>query len=220
MKKNRRGFTLTEIVIGIAITAILGLAISKLMTSAQSQAASTRCRSMLRQNVQLASTYLEKDISSSRVKLNNSKKYEMTMTTGVSTSNPITKLEVPKDEISEDINYFKAEDTNDNLFDEVSYSINNGILMRNIKNGNSIRVAEHIKSIEFDTAETNNVRYTYSGKVKFKITAEARPEGQNEIASYSNELIVAVRQLENKINLNNNDNNDKHWKQKINKSDF
>ena len=70
-RKLRLGVTLAETLIGLLLISIIGLALQKLTSSALRTSAISEARGTLRQNAQIALRQIERDIASSRVKVEN-----------------------------------------------------------------------------------------------------------------------------------------------------
>lgn len=231
MIKKRRAFTLAETMVGVAIAALLGLAIMKLMTNTQLQAAKARCKSELRQSLQIASKYLQRDIESSRVYYDkNEKKYKATLKKGT----PLLTIEVPKklnDETTQNydnVSFFDSTDdkeysVEDELFVTVEYNLSDdGNLTRTV-DGKTHKVASHIKEITFgDNGEGEDVETTYSGKIDLVFNLEAKPDGSNEkVTLLEQHVVIAIRQLQTRINIGNEEGKvDNHWKQRVGKNDY
>ncbi len=230
--KNKKAFTLAELLIGVFIAALLGLAITKLMTNVQTQAAKARCKAKLRQSLKLASMYLQRDIASSRVIYDKDKKqYKMTLELGDASSTPISKVEAPKlkegNDTSEEeaISYFDEVDSDEKnpekaLYEEVSYTIANGVLTRTAKGGKTHKIADNIESIGQTEGADGKVDLSYSGKLGLTIKLKGKVEGTNEELELEEPLVISVRQLQNKINMANQEIKDNHWKQRIGKDDY
>ena len=230
MIRKRKAFTLAETIVGVAIAALLGLAIMKLMTNTQMQAAKARCKSQLRQSLQIASKYLQRDIESSRVIYDKTeKKYKATLKKGT----PLLTIEVPKklnDETTqnyENVSFFDSTadeeyTVEDELYVPVEYNLSDGTLTRTA-DGKTHKVASNIKEITFgENGEGEDVETTYSGKIDLIFTLEAKPDGSNEKVSIEEQhVVIAIRQLQNRINVGNDEAKvDNHWKQRIGKNDF
>ncbi len=221
-KSRKSGFSLTELMIGIGICAVLGLTVFKLVSQAGKNSAIARCRADLRQNAQVAARQLERDISSSRAVPDETdkKKYKMTIVTGDPESEPISSMECPKSEDPEgDATYFDSnEESVNNLYEEVKYTISDKKLYRNA-GGKKLKICDNIKSIKFrDDNEIDGIDISYDGKVELKITAKARPDGQPDEIEHVETAIVAIRQLQKK--LLDPEKDDKHWKQRVGANDY
>lgn len=231
MIRKRKAFTLAETMVGVAIAALLGLAIMKLMTNTQLQAAKARCKSQLRQSLQIASKYLQRDIESSRVIYDKAeKKYKATIKQGT----PLLTIEVPKKQNDEttqnydNVSFFDSTGDNeyaveDELYVTVTYNLSeNGDLTRTV-DGKTHKVATNIKKIDFgDNGGGEDVETTYSGKIDLIVTLEGKPDGSNEKVSIEEQhVVIAIRQLQNRINIGNEEAKvDNHWKQRIGKEDY
>ena len=236
MKLKRRAFTLAELMIGIMIFALMGFAISKLMTNTQLQAAKGRCKAMLRQDLKMAAMYLQRDIESSRVIIEGKgkeRKYKSTIEFGDAASTPFTKIETPirknpDDATSEeDVSYFDAVENDDDdptkkLYEEVSYSISGGALTRKGEKSGSHKLADHIEKIEHEQPTTGE-DFTYDGKLRLIITLKANIEGfGGEPMELVDHLVISIRQLQNRINIAGGENEeDKNkFRQRIGKDDY
>lgn len=228
MKRNKEksAFTFTEVMIGIAITSLIGLAIFKLVSHARATSAKANCRGALRLSVQTAARQLERDIASSRAKLEDGnagqqRRHKMTLTAMSKTGPTVVSMEVPiDDEPESSVTYFDSNTgSEDNLYEKVTYSLNGGVLKREGSKRGIVKVADNIKSVEFEVDEINaitQVSTTYDGKVRFVITAAARPDGQPDEMEHKQEVIVAIRQLQNKLK----DGEQSTWRQRVNANDF
>lgn len=231
--KNKKAFTLAELLVCLFIAAVIGLAITKIMTNVQIQAAKARCKAKLRQSMKLASMYLQRDIASSRVIYDKEKKqYKMTLELGDASSTPISKVEAPKlkegsdPSQEEEISYFDDVDNDDNnpekaLYEEVSYTIANGVLTRTAQGGKTHKITDNIVSIgQTEGGGNGKVELSYSGKLELTIKLKGKVEGTNEELELEEPLVISVRQLQNKINMSAENPNDNHWKQRIGKNDY
>ena len=210
MFKKKSGFSLTEVIVGIGIMSIIGVIIAKLMTDARRNSAISECRGNLRLNTQLVCRALEKDISSSRAILDsndkNKRKYIMSVKPGSPTGSVVATMICPvfpkdsENESSDDATYFDFNtDKEDNLYEEVTYELQNGELSRKGEKNGSLKIGNNIKSISFAVNEINEIETTYDGKIEITVTAEAKPDGQKEEIQYVEKLIVAIRALQNKV---------------------
>ena len=235
MRIAKKAFTLAETLVALFISAVIGLAIVKLMSNAQFQAAKGRAKAVLRSNMKMAAAYLQRDIASSRVIFDkDQKKYKMTLELGAGASNPISKVETPKlkdganpaSQEDESISFFDYVDDENQapdkkLFEEVNYSISNGVLFRNSE-GKSQRIADHIESIDQSSSNdsgSDGAQLSYSGKIELTIKLKTKIEGSNEELELEEPLVISIRQLQNKINMSDED-PDNHWKQRIGKDNY
>lgn len=227
MKNKRYAFTLVELLISISITAALGIAVYGFMSSANKNSAKTRCRGMLRQNVQLAVRQLEKDITSSRAILvkakdesgNDIKRPQMTVKPDSPEGPTVVTMEtsiIDADDSS--VNYFdeqeEGKDQEKDLYETVTYTLNNGVLMREGKE-KRFKVADNIASITFAMNAIDSIDVNYDGKIEFTVGAKAKPDGSNDEIAHCEQVIVAIRQLQNKLLKDRDARQNPHWKQRI-----
>ena len=226
MKVKRRAFTLAELMIGIIVFSLLGLAISKLMTNTQRQAAKGRAKSVIHQELKTITMYLQRDIEGSRVVYNkDEKKYENTLDEG----NPISKIETAKRKhgddtgTDEDVSYFDAYENDDDdptkkEYEVVSYSIADGVLTRSVDGGGSHVVANHVVSIEKEDDGTYD--FKNQGKVRLVIKLEVETEVYKDKCELEDHIVISIRQLQNKINVGDNAEDKNKWRQRIGKDDY
>lgn len=227
MKKSRSGFTLAEVLISIAITSILGLTVYKFMSSANKNAAITRCRGMLRQNAQIAARQLERDISSSRAVIDNEdndKRAKMTLEIGTPAGPTIVSMQTSIIDADDSaVNYFDSNDGESDqekeLYEDVTYTLNNGVLMRE-GSKKKFKVADNVASISFATNEIDNIDVSYDGKIEFTIETSAKPDGSPEKISHREQVIVAIRQLQSKMLQDRDPRQNAHWKQRIDAGNY
>lgn len=227
MSKKRFGFTLVELMVGIGIMAVLGLAVYKFISAANRTSAIAECRGNLRLSASLVARQLERDVATSRAEIDEKdmQKDQQAKTT-VKPGNPegpeIVSMFVPKivDENTPnnaEVTYFTTDTEKEkNLYEEVKYTLSNNILYRNGK-----KIADNIGSITFKTNSADNIETTYDGKTQITISAVAKPKGINQEISHVQELIVSIRQLQIKRlkDLNKEDKN-LYWKQRVDNNNY
>ena len=244
MLKTRKGFTLAELIIGVMITAVLGLTVTKIMTGAQRSAALARCKATLRQDLKSATMYLQRDLANARVFYDkDAKQYKTTIKISGSSQITFQKHKEKNEgagEDSNDISFFdEVDETHESvgeasgdkeskyysLYEDVEYNLGEDHALMRTVNGKVHKIAEHIDSLEFPNSEEvqgdHLLNSTYSGKVEIVIHLVAKPDGSPDDVKLDSTISVAVRQLQNKVNLGVGDNQiDNHWKQRVGKSDY
>ena len=217
MMHKKNAFTLVELMVCIVIMSGIGLTVVKMMSNAQANAAIARCRGNIRQNAQIAARQLERDISSSRAvldKSDNQRRYKMTLEPGTPGGPTVLKLVTHKADIDDedDVKFFD-ENVDESLYETVTYDLSNGVLTRN--GDKSRKIADYVKSIELATNSVG-IETTYDGKIEFTITTCAKPDGQKNEIEHKEQVIVAIRQLQNKLK------NDEvsTWKQNVSSTDY
>ena len=227
MSKKRFGFTLVELMVGIGIMAVLGLAVYKFISAANRTSAIAECRGNLRLSASLVARQLERDVATSKAEIDEKdmQKDQQAKTT-VKPGNPegpeIVSMFVPKivDENTPnnaEVTYFTTDTEKEkDLYEEVKYTLSNNILYRNGK-----KIADNIGSITFKTNSADNIETTYDGKTQITISAVAKPKGINQEISHVQELIVSIRQLQIKRlkDLNKEDKN-LYWKQRVDDNNY
>lgn len=221
MIKKKFGFTVVELMIAIAVSAVLGLTVYKFVSAANKTSAIARCKGNLRLNAQMAARQLERDIASSKAIIHkeNGKIYYKKSISG--NTLPFNML-CPKEDATEDVSFFDLKEDNvenpdkdveDKLYETIEYSKSGDKLMRKGK-----KIASNIKDVNFRSDNSiDGIETTYDGKVEFSVTAAGKPDGQPDEIEYVETVIVAIRQLQNKM-LKPED--DKHWKQRVGKNDY
>lgn len=216
---KRHGFTIVETIISLAITvAVLGFAIY-FMRDAKKQAAMASMKGTLRAEAQNALRSLERDIASTRAKYSgldddDTERYEAE----IELTNNSLKAKVSKD--LKDSSGLMFEDINDDEsnYYEVSYYIDSDkhTLMRKGENGKTSLVARHIESFGPFGDANNDSRL--SGNIGVIVKFKANIPGTKMIATHTESLIAAVRQLQTKKLESGNDTNDSRsnsrWRQK------
>ncbi len=207
---NRKAFTLVEIIIGAAILAsILGFAIS-FMRDTQRQGVKATVIATLRQEAQILLRAMERDISGCLVipdgfDSNNIEKFKPDYELGASPRFKIAK----ENDSSENTPIFDvAEDSVSG--EDITYSVDSDGKCRR---GGKV-VARYVKSI--DTKEGNWKNDTEQrGKVMITVIMEAKIPGFKEVASYTQSLMVSVRQLQNLDSADKFKGRNKHWRQHL-----
>ncbi len=217
MMHKKNAFTLVELMVCIVIMSGIGLTVVKMMSNAQANAAIARCRGNIRQNAQIAARQLERDISSSRAVLDKSDtqhRYKMTLEPGAPLGPTVLKLVTHKADVDDedDIKFFD-ENVDESLYETVTYDLTNGVLTRN--SDKPRKIADCVKSVELVTNSVG-IETTYDGKIEFTVTTSAKPDGQKDEIEHKEQVIVAIRQLQNK--LKNNDIST--WKQNVSNTDY
>ena len=227
MSKKRFGFTLVELMVGIGIMAVLGLAVYKFISAANRTSAIAECRGNLRLSASIAARQLERDVATSKAEIDEKdmQKDQQAKTT-IKPGNPegpeIVSMFVPKiqDENAPndtEVTYFTTKtDKEKELYEEVKYTLSGNILYRNGR-----RIADNIGSITFKTNSADNIETTYDGKTQITISAVAKPKGMNQEISHVQELIVSIRQLQVKrLKDRDKDNQNLYWKQRVDDKNY
>lgn len=85
MKMNKKGFTLTEILLAVMIVGLIGVALAALTTAASRESGVGRSKVMLRNNLSLALRTLRSDINSAR-------QIDLVAGTSIPTAGPLLQL--------------------------------------------------------------------------------------------------------------------------------
>ena len=219
-RKLRLGVTLAETLIGLLLISIIGLALQKLTSSALRTSAISEARGTLRQNAQIALRQIERDIASSRVRVENpdappkDRKYVHTIETPGGNT-PIS-MEIPAETSDDDTRLFDIDTEEDGKdYIKVTYTIANGVLLRNDTKATT-RVASHIKAIiPGDYANDSGIETTYDGKVTVRLTAAMVPDGVPDEIEHVEEAIIAIRQLQIKNLAGDESNKNRNWQQRL-----
>ena len=227
MSKKRFGFTLVELMVGIGIMAVLGLAVYKFISAANRTSAIAECRGNLRLSASIAARQLERDVATSKAEIDEKdmQKDQQAKTT-IKPGNPegpeIVSMFVPKIEDENapndtEVTYFTTNtDKEKELYEEVKYTLSGNVLYRNGR-----RIADNIGSITFKTNSADNIETTYDGKTQITISAVAKPKGMNQAISHVQELIVSIRKLHVKrIKDRAKDNQNLYWKQRVDAKNY
>ena len=227
MSKKRFGFTLVELMVGIGIMAVLGLAVYKFISAANRTSAIAECRGNLRLSASIAARQLERDVATSKAEIDEKdmQKDQQAKTT-IKPGNPegpeIVSMFVPKIEDENapndtEVTYFTTKtDKEKELYEEVKYTLSGNVLYRNGR-----RIADNIGSITFKTNSADNIETTYDGKTQITISAVAKPKGMNQEISHVQELIVSIRQLQVKrLKDRDKDNQNLYWKQRVDDKNY
>jgi prepilin-type N-terminal cleavage/methylation domain-containing protein len=227
MSKKRFGFTLVELMVGIGIMAVLGLAVYKFISAANRTSAIAECRGNLRLSASIAARQLERDVATSKAEIDEKdmQKDQQAKTT-IKPGNPegpeIVSMFVPKIEDENapndtEVTYFTTNtDKEKELYEEVKYTLSGNVLYRNGR-----RIADNIGSITFKTNSADNIETTYDGKTQITISAVAKPKGMNQEISHVQELIVSIRQLQVKrLKDRDKDNQNLYWKQRVDDNNY
>ncbi len=227
MSKKRFGFTLVELMVGIGIMAVLGLAVYKFISAANRTSAIAECRGNLRLSASIAARQLERDVATSKAEIDEKdmQKDQQAKTT-IKPGNPegpeIVSMFVPKIEDENapndtEVTYFTTNtDKEKELYEEVKYTLSGNVLYRNGR-----RIADNIGSITFKTNSADNIETTYDGKTQITISAVAKPKGMNQEISHVQELIVSIRQLQVKrLKDRDKDNQNLYWKQRVDDKNY
>ncbi len=227
MSKKRFGFTLVELMVGIGIMAVIGLAVYKFISAANRTSAIAECRGNLRLSASLAARQLERDVATSRAEIDEEdmqkdQQAKTTIKPGTPEGPEVVSMFVPKIEDENapndtEVTYFTTKtDKEKELYEEVKYTLSGNILYRNGR-----RIADNIGSITFKTNSADNIETTYDGKTQITISAVAKPKGMSQEISHVQELIVSIRQLQVKrLKDRDKDNQNLYWKQRVDDNNY
>ncbi len=227
MSKKRFGFTLVELMVGIGIMAVLGLAVYKFISAANRTSAIAECRGNLRLSASIAARQLERDVATSRAEIDEEdmqkdQQAKTTIKPGTPEGPEVVSMFVPKIEDENapndtEVTYFTTKtDKEKELYEEVKYTLSGNILYRNGR-----RIADNIGSITFKTNSADNIETTYDGKTQITISAVAKPKGMSQEISHVQELIVSIRQLQVKrLKDRDKDNQNLYWKQRVDDNNY
>ena len=208
--KSKKAFTIVELIIGAAILAsILGFAIS-FMRDTQRQGVKATVIATLRQEAQILLRAMERDISGCLVipdgfDSNNIEKFKPDYELGPSPRFKIAKV----NDSSENTPIFDVADSSVSG-EDITYSVgSDGVCRR----GGQV-VARYVKSINTQEGDWENDT-EQRGKVMITVNMEAEVPGFTEVASYTQSLMVSVRQLQNLDSIDKFKGRNKHWRQHL-----
>ena len=207
--KKRKAFTIVEIIIGAAIlVSILGFAIS-FMRDTQRQGVKATVIATLRQEAQILLRAMERDISGCLVipdgfDSNNIEKFKPDYELGASPRFKIAKVNDNENAPIFDV----AESTVSG--EDITYSVDSDGVCRR---GGQV-VARYVKSINTEEGDWENDT-EQKGKVIITVNMEAKVPGFTDVASYTQSLMVSVRQLQNLDSLDKFKGRNKHWRQHL-----
>lgn len=207
--KNRKAFTIVEIIIGAAIlVSILGFAIS-FMRDTQRQGVKATVIATLRQEAQILLRAMERDISGCLVipdgfDSNNIEKFKPDYELGASPRFKIAKVNDNENAPIFDV----AESTVSG--EDITYSVDSDGVCRR---GGQV-VARYVKSINTEEGDWENDT-EQRGKVMITVNMESKVPGFTDVASYTQSLMVSVRQLQNLDSLDKFKGRNKHWRQHL-----
>ncbi len=207
--KRRKAFTIVEIIIGAAIlVSILGFAIS-FMRDTQRQGAKATIIATLRQEAQILLRAMERDISGCLVipdgfDSNNIEKFKPDYELG-----PSPRFKIAKENDSENTPIFDVAESSVSG-EDITYSVDSDGVCRR---GGQV-VARYVKSINTEEGDWENDT-EQRGKVMITVTMEAEVPGFTDVASYTQSLMVSVRQLQNLDSLDKFKGRNKHWRQHL-----
>ena len=208
--KKRKAFTIVELVIAAAILAsILGFAIS-FIRDTQRQGVKATVIATLRQEAQILLRAMERDISGCLVipdgfDSNNIEKFKPDYELGAS---PRFKIAKESDNGENAPIFDVAESTVSG--EDITYSVDSDGKCRR----GGVVVARYVKSINTEEGNWENDT-EQRGKVMITVNMEAKVPGFKEVASYTQSLMVSVRQLQNLDSADKFKGRNKHWRQHL-----
>ena len=208
--KRRKAFTIVEIIIGAAILVfILGFAIS-FMRDTQRQGVKATIIATLRQEAQILLRAMERDISGCLVipdgfDSNNIEKFKPDYDLGTSPRFKVAKVNGS----SENTPIFDVADSSVSG-EDITYSVDSDGVCR--RGGQA--VARFVKSINTEEGDWENDT-EQKGKVMITVKMEAKVPGFTDVASYTQSLMVSVRQLQNLDSTDKFKGRNKHWRQHL-----
>ena len=208
--KNRKAFTIVELVIGAAILAsILGFAIS-FIRDTQRQGVKATVIATLRQEAQILLRAMERDISGCLVipdgfDSNNIEKFKPDYELGASPRFKIAK----ESDNSENTPIFDVAESSVSG-EDITYSVDSDGKCRR---GGQV-VARYVKSINTEEGDWENDT-EQRGKVMITVNMESKVPGFTDVASYTQSLMVSVRQLQNLDSADKFKGRNKHWRQHL-----
>lgn len=213
----KKAFTLVELIIGAAVLTLIVSFVVSFLIDSNKMAMMATMKGTLRQEAQMVLRTLEKDIAASRAKFkefrdDGTEVYEA----GIIIENSYIEMEVTDTKSASQGLIFETADDDDVAYVKVKYTWPDGKLTRqHQKEGTSV-LARHVKSIE---PKNDKTQQSYDGKVYIQVNLEEKVPGTNTVASHTELLVVAIRQLQTKMLQSMPDDMDsrrnKYWRQKI-----
>jgi prepilin-type N-terminal cleavage/methylation domain-containing protein len=207
LKKANRAVTLIELLVGMFIAGLIGVAIYYMMSQANFVAATTSARGLAKQEAEIIIRHLKRDIANSRAKIEDSTDsdaYDVVKT--LEFADGTLSLEVAQDfpEGEETITMFDdTSDSEDAIYQEVEYSLNGSEFSR--KEGNERILSRSVKTFE--------VSENYDGKIQVDIVIEKPLKGFSGKIEYPQSAIILVKEAENAKTS-------KNWRQRIAPGDY
>ncbi|MDD3002175.1 MAG: type II secretion system protein [Candidatus Riflebacteria bacterium] len=217
MRLSKKAFTLVEIIIGAAILALIISFIIPFIRDSNKMAMLATVKGTLRQEAQMVLRTLEKDIAASRAKF---EKFNDDGTevykAGLVINDSFIEMEVPDTKNSSQVLLFETADDDNASYVKVKYTWANGKLIREHQTEGTSVLARHVKKID---PQNDKNQQSYDGKVYIQVFMEEPIIGTDAVASHTELLVVAVRQLQTKMLENMPEDMDsrrnKYWRQKI-----
>ena len=215
---KKHGMTIVELLVGMFVIALVVYGIYNFTNNASRKATIASTKGMLRQEAQVILRAIERDVASSRVKVDEdlidadkTEKFKSTLDFGTGS----LKMEIPKtsDSVTRTLFDNVGTDGDSGAYDDVTYSWGGGILTRSGPDGTTT-LGRHVKDIKKGSSDI-----TYDGKVEIQIVTATIPIGLSNEIEHTENVIIAIRQLQNKMLESISDykdsRNNKYWRQKI-----
>ena len=207
LKNSRKAVTLIELLVGMFIAGLIGVAIYYMMSQANFVAATTSARGMAKQEAEIIIRHLKRDIANSRAKIEDSAdsdSYDVVKT--LEFADGKLSLEVAQEfpEGEESITMFDdTADSEDSIYKEIEYSLNGTEFSR--KEDNERVLSRSVKTFE--------VSENYDGKIQVDIVIEKPLKGFSGKIEYPQSAIILVKEAENAKTS-------KNWRQRIAPGDY
>ncbi len=209
---NKRGVTLTEVLVGILILAIIGTTIYHFMSGARRLSSIAATKATLRQEALLILKNMEKDIANSRTKTTKDGGKNKVEKTLKYSGNGSFEMEVASKVLDKNGTFFdQTLDSENKTFSKVSYALQGSKFFRT-GDGKTKCLSTNVTEAKLEETADGGVDETYDGKVKLLLTLEAKPAGVPDKIKHVERAIIAVRQAQTKET-------DVEWKQRTDASD-
>lgn len=218
LRFSKKAFTLVELIIGAAVLTLIVSFVVSFLRDSNKMAMMATIKGTLRQEAQMVLRTLEKDVAASRAKFKNFRADDGTEVyeAGIIFDKSHMEMEVADTKSASQGLIFETADDDDVAYVKVKYTWGDGKLTRqHQKEGTSV-LARHVKGIE---PKNDKTQQSYDGKIYIQVNLEEKVPGTNTVASHTELLVVAIRQLQTKMLQSMPDDMDsrrnKYWRQKI-----
>ncbi|MGM0599681.1 MAG: type II secretion system protein [Candidatus Rifleibacteriota bacterium] len=206
-KNGKKAVTIIEMLVGIFIAGLIGIAIYYMMSQANFVAATASARGLAKQEAEIIIRHLKRDIANSRAKIENSagsNAYEVVKT--LDFADDTLSLEVAQDfpEGEETITMFDDTSVSEDLiYKDVEY----------VRSGTEFTRKGEKERILSRSVKSFEVSENYDGKIQIDIVIEKSLKGFSGKIEYPQSAIILVKEAENAKTS-------KNWRQRITPDDY